>query len=321
MAHINIGYNRHADWMVTNQTWTWGGFMTATLGNVIMRLDIPGTLDSLTATIVGWNFSLVPPTSFGDGFIDFIGFAWWDERDRTYFTDEWFFRPPNPDPPPDRLPEEPGKVFNEIKDITVHQQTGFYDLDTWFWCWQGNEGAGRVAYAPSPVGMSHTWPLTADDWDDDGCLKDRIVFVVYKRHYDVFDFPAPHHSVSMEAHWYICDYYWLSMHHGTDGSGGPGDDGPGGIWNWKYHPMAIRKGNEWYSCNRLNSEVGHGDGHLAIRKGGQWNAVWNDDFYIETSEAYDDSPPEGEGPWVYLPRVGIGNDAIRTKADVHEWEE
>lgn len=313
MPILNRGYSKHADWHINDsRTWTFGGFFNAALNRITVQVDIPKTCDSLTATITDWEFQRLPPSTTGDGFVDFIGFAWWDDRDHTNFEDTWF---PNTvrNQFPDGTKREPeGIAFSEIDSITMTQNSGFYDLDTWFWVWQGNEGGSRWQ-SSNPIGMSHTWPLSENvDFDEHGQLKDRIVFCSYNRHLDWGDATSDHGhpcipgSDPAHAHWLIDEKYWFSA----------------GIWNWKYHPMAIRKGDDWYSCNRLNSDVGHGDGHLAIRKGGRWNAVWNDDYDVRTSEGYyDQVNGETPGPFVALPRVGLGSDAVRQQEDLHEWEE
>lgn len=309
MPYLNKGYTKHADWAFTTpRDWTFGGFFNARLNHIVVRIDIPPTLDSMTATITDWDFNRLPPSVTGDGFVDVIGFAWWDERDHTAFYDTWF---PNTTRYhyPDGTPYEPVYIPEaERSNITVTQGSGFYDLDTWFYVWQGNEGRDRWGLEQNPIGKSHTWPLTEADFDEHGALKDRIVFVSYNRHLDWGDNMNPGcipGDDPRHAHWQIDYRYWFSD----------------GIWNWKYHPWAIRKDGTWYSCNRLDAEVGHGDGHMAIRKGGRWNAVWNDDFDISDNEAHDDEENGSVGPFIPSPRVGIGCDAVRQKDDVHEWEE
>lgn len=306
MPILNKGYTKHADWREQNKHWDWGGYMSADLISVDIRVDIPASCDSMTATIVDWNFNQTGGTS-GDGFVDFLGFAWWDIKDHTNFEDTFFVDQPRSQYYNGKYVEPSSNVFTQINSITMNQGSGFFDLDTFYWTWQGNEGLGRRGNSGNPVGKSHTWPLYESDFDDNGTLKDRIVFIAYQRHLDwgAADTSAGHRPSPEHAHWLITDHYWTSAD----------------IWNWKFHPMAIRKGSSWYSCNRLNSEVGHGDGHLGIRKGGRWNGVWNDDYDVKSSEGYYDGDPKNQaGSYVYLPRVGIGSDALRHKNDIHEWE-
>lgn len=318
MPYLNYGYQKHADWKLSlPQPWDWGGYMKTITNGVDMRIDIPPTLDSMTATIEAWDFELLEPENTGDGFVDFIGFFWCDERKRTHFRDSHF---PNTyrtylngvEIEPEFIP------FQEIKYIEMNGSPdyadsgpyGFYQ-NTFYYMWQGNEGMHRIGYMESPVGKSYTWPLTVNDFDEKGALKDRPVWGFYTRHLDwgsaqgTPEHPCIPGDDPRHAHWSIPIEYRFSD----------------GIWNWRYHPMCIRKNGQWYSCNRLDSEVGQGDGHLAIRKGGRWNGVWNDDFDLMQEEGFYDDKDQKAGPMVFLPRVGIGCAAVRQKEDVHEWED
>lgn len=303
---LNQDYQKHADWHEENKPWDFGGYMTAVLRNITIRVDIPAPCTQMTATVTDWDFGRLPPSQKGDGFVDYLGFAWWDPRLHTEFEDAWFVDAGRTQWNGSMYIEPSSNVFSQINAITGAQGSTFYP-NTFYYEWQGNEGTGRTGNSGSPIGRSHTWPLTDEDFDESGALKNHPVFYVYNRHFDWGDGsmypncrPKPEH-----AHWRITDWYWFSD----------------GVWNWKYHPMAIRKGSNWYSCNRLNSDVGHGDGHLGIRKGNRWNGVWNDDYDILSNEAHYDAKPYGEaGDYVYLPRVGLGADAVRLKDDIHEWE-
>lgn len=308
MAYINSGYEKHADWQqLTPQPWSWGGYMSTMLNGVEMIVDIPPTLDSLTAKIVKWDFELIPPVVTGDGFIDFIGFFWCDEHERTHFADAYFPDSPRITQPDGTQIEDSNIPFTQIYSIASNSK---FWANTFYWMWQGNEGKGRIGYAESPVDKpqgTHTWQLTPEDFDEAGNLKNRPIWGFYIRHLDwgnVIDEPA-HPHIPGNAHWYIPLEYWFSD----------------GIWNWKYHPWAIRKDGQWYSCNRSDAEVGHGDGHLAIRKGGRWNGIWNDDYNVNENEAYYDNKNGAQGPWTFCPRIGIGAATVRNKDQVHEWED
>lgn len=308
MTFFNLGYERYCVWTYAERQplHEWGEFMDGTY-SVTVGWTISGDGHKLTAEILDWNFDRLPPAAYGNGFIDVCGFSWYDDE-RSDLPETWI---PNNHQgikgAPPYIPEIWGNVAQEGLQVETMNHSVFWD-NCFYKIWQNNKEGESPQWGQvpeNPVGATHTWNLTDDDWDANGQMKDRIVILVWIRHYDD-DIASEHwQDHPRTAHWKVHLPIHFTFEH----------------INWKFHPMNIRKGGEWYSCNRLNREVGHGDGHLAIRKGGRWNGVWNDDFKPQDSEGYYDDDPEGQGPFVYLPRSGIGAKANRAVEEVHEWED